>query len=102
MARSQQPFNSASRQNACLLQQGRLPPVDWGAMSKPLINLVRQCLAVQMRDRPSPIELLEHCVFSDSERTAMGTTAEGTCIAGVASSSVGSYPAVTRLASCGH
>lgn len=98
MARSQQPFNSASRQNARLLQQGCLPPTDWGAMSKPLVNLVRQCLAVPMHDRPSPMELLEHRLFSDledSERAASGDTAEGSCIADSRD------PAVTSLASCG-
>jgi len=101
LARSQQPFNSANRKNARLLQQGSLPPVDWGAMSKPLVNLVRQCLTVQMRDRPSPMELLEHCVFSDSERTAGRHTAEGTCVAGVVNPTIGRCPAVTSLASCG-
>merc|ERR1712110_609137 len=99
MISSQQPFNSATRQNARLLQQGCLPPVDWGAM----INLVRQCLVVQMRDRPSPIELLEHRVFSDCERAAGSTTAEGTCIAGagLANPAIRRCPAVTSLASCG-
>jgi serine/threonine protein kinase len=101
MVRSQQPFNSVSRQNARLLQQGRLPPVDWGAMSKPLVNLVRQCLVVQMRDRPSPMELVEHCIFLDSKGTRGGTKAEGTCIAGVANSAIRRCPELTSLASCG-
>jgi len=99
--RSQLPFNSAIRQNDRLLRKGCLPPVDWGAMSKPLVNLVRQCLIVPMHDRPSPMELLEHCVFSDSERTAGSTIAEGTCVAGAANPTIGRCPAVTNLASCG-
>jgi len=96
MIHAQQPFNSANRQNARLLQQGSLPPVDWGAMSKPLVNLVRQCLTVQMRDRPSPMELLEHCVFADSASAVEGSIVGSTIIAGT-----GQYPALTSLASCG-
>jgi len=101
MTRSQQPFSSENRQNARLLQQGRLPTVDWGAMSKPLVNLVRQCLVVQMRDRPSPPELLEHCVFFESERITGGTMAEGTFTSGGANPAIRRCPAVASLPSCG-
>jgi len=93
MVRAQQPFSLANRQSARLLQQGCLPPIDWGGSSKLMVNLVRQCLVVEMRDRPSPVELLEHAIFSDSTAAAMGTTA--------ASSTTVQHLVLTSLASCG-
>jgi hypothetical protein len=57
-----------------------------------MVNLVRQCLVVEMRDRPSPVELLEHAIFSHSNTAAMGTRAAG---------STGKHPVPPSLASCG-
>merc|ERR1719189_2733041 len=60
---ARQPFVLTKRQSARYLQQGGQPWVDWGATSKSMANLVRQCLTVEMRDRPTPVELLQHRVL---------------------------------------
>jgi len=101
MLRSQQPFKSASRQNARMLQQGCLPHVAWGAMSTCMANLVRQCLVVEMRDRPSPMELLEHRIFSGSNTANIWATAEDACVAGIANAWSCPCLAPFDLASCG-
>lgn len=98
---SQQPFNTASRQNARLLQQGCLPHVAWGAMSKCMANLVRQCLVVEMRDRPPPMELLEHRIFSGSITARARATVEDACNAGIANAWFCQCLAPLCLASCG-
>jgi len=101
MLRSKQPFNSASRQNAHMLQQGCLPHIAWGAISKCMANLVQQCLVVEMRDRPSPMELLEHRIFSGSNTASMEARAENACRAGIANDWFCQCPVAFWLASCG-
>lgn len=101
MLRSQQPFDSASRERTQLLQQGRLPLVAWGAMSKPMVNLVRQCLNVEMRDRPSPMELLEHRIFTDSTKSAPVATAVDACNASMTNARFRQCFAPLYLASSG-
>jgi len=77
LLRARQPLGLTKRRSARFLQQGCLPCVDWGAISKSMANLVRQCLTVEMRDRPSPMELLEHCVFSGSKQASLTGTTKG-------------------------
>lgn len=81
LLRAQQPLDLTQRRSARLLQQGCLPCVDWGAISNSMANLVRQCLTVEMRDRPSPMELLEHCVLSGSKQAALSGTTKGESLA---------------------
>jgi len=46
------------------LRRGKLPAISWGCTGKLLRNLVKQCLTVDMHDRPSAMELLAHPLFT--------------------------------------
>jgi len=81
LLRARQPLELTKRRSARLLQQRCLSSIDWGAISKSMANLVRQCLTVEMRDRPSPMELLEHCVFSGPKQAALLGTTKGESLA---------------------
>jgi len=72
MLQARHPFPSAKHRHLRALQQGHLPSLNWGTISKPMRNLVTQCLTVDMRDRPVPMELLEHCAFSASSCATLG------------------------------
>jgi len=83
MLRAEHPFPSTKRRHVRLLQKRCLPRVDWGTISKWMCNLLRLCLTVEMRDRPVPMELLEHYVFShaDAADPARGKCSEPTTLA---------------------
>jgi len=100
MLRARHPFPSATHQHICALQQGRLPSVDWGDISKPMCNLVKQCLTVDMRDRPVPMELLEHCVFSTSNKAALGGAAVGWHVVGLANTAATECHGPASLVTC--
>jgi len=57
------PFNNEDPQAAKQLRAGRLPDIDWGAISDPMGNLIGQCLTIDMFDRPPAMELVLHPVF---------------------------------------
>eukprot|EP00419_Tripos_fusus_P052888 CAMPEP_0172812480 /NCGR_PEP_ID=MMETSP1075-20121228/10069_1 /TAXON_ID=2916 /ORGANISM="Ceratium fusus, Strain PA161109" /LENGTH=484 /DNA_ID=CAMNT_0013652047 /DNA_START=39 /DNA_END=1493 /DNA_ORIENTATION=+ len=95
------PFSLAKRQQTHELQQGRLPPLAWGAVSKPMRNLVKQCLTVDMRDRPLPMELLEHCIFSTSNKASLKDAVLGSSAVGSANAAASDCFAHTNLAACG-
>jgi serine/threonine protein kinase len=67
LLRANLPFNSSSRSTKLVLLRGKLPDICWGGISEMLTNLIQQCLTVNMRDRPPPMELLLHSVFDHSE-----------------------------------
>lgn len=66
MLRAALPFNMACRRSTGLLQKGRLPPIVWEGVADCMRDLVLQCLTVEMRDRPTAMELLLHPLVSDS------------------------------------
>jgi len=54
------PFDIQCRKVSECLLSGKLPPVQWGGVSQLQQNLILQCLAINMRDRPPAFELMRH------------------------------------------
>jgi len=54
------PFDGAARKSTKRLRGGRLPDIAWGSIVGQTKDLVQQCLAVEMRDRPTAMELVHH------------------------------------------
>lgn len=73
MVRGRLPFHCTEREAKRALAAGRLPSVAWDGMSALLRNLVEQCLAVDMRDRPPAMELLHHELFEMPNLAIRGT-----------------------------
>jgi len=57
------PFDCNSQKVRRALLSGKLPEVVWDGISELGRNLTEQCLTVQMRDRPTAMELLLHPFF---------------------------------------
>jgi len=60
MSKASLPFDIEGQDANAQLQSGILPDIDFGGMSKNSINLVEQCLTVDMQDRPPAMELIRH------------------------------------------
>jgi len=60
------PFDCMNRAVKKRLADGQLPEVAWSDVPHVVCHLIEQCLAVDMRDRPPALELLQHQVFSPS------------------------------------
>jgi serine/threonine protein kinase len=60
------PFNCGNQRTKAELLAGRLPLESncWAQISPLLANLISQCLAIDFRDRPPAMELLQHDFFS--------------------------------------
>ena len=58
------PFNMGDQKVADTLLAGKLPYIDWSAMSPLAGNLIRQCLCVEPSDRPTAMELRLHPFFA--------------------------------------
>lgn len=57
------PFNCTDPDVKELLVVGRCPDILWDGVPPLLRHLLEQCLAVDMRDRPPAMELLQHRLF---------------------------------------
>merc|ERR1712137_719317 len=66
MLRASLPFDMEGTGVAKILLSGQLPDVVWADIEEPTRNLIRQCLTVNMQDRPPAMELLMHPAFRDS------------------------------------
>jgi serine/threonine protein kinase len=69
MLRAQIPFNINDRRSATSLLKGQLPPFQTEGLSEILVNLMTQCLTIDMKNRPPAMELVRHRVFN--ERASM-------------------------------
>lgn len=58
------PFDISTGECVQHFEQGMLPPVEWAGISSLMQNLIQQCLAVKVSDRPPAMELLLHPVFA--------------------------------------
>jgi serine/threonine protein kinase len=63
LVRGAVPFDITKSATARVLRGGNLPSIDWSGMGDLLRNLVMQCLALDMRDRPPVMELMMHPIF---------------------------------------
>jgi len=64
------PFDiQKSRVKKAILVCGQLPPVKWEGVSDMQQNLIVQCLAINMRDRPPAMELLKHRGLNEADST---------------------------------
>merc|ERR1719162_429406 len=59
------PFNCGTRQAKERFAEGQHPQVDWSKLSPSVRMLALQCLAVDMRNRPAPMELLRSPLFHE-------------------------------------
>jgi len=62
------PFNILNAGIAMTLRSGRLPDVPFEGFSKLARALLLQCLTVEMRDRPTAMELVIHPIFHERNR----------------------------------
>jgi len=60
MLRGKEPFDNADPDVSTALRTGRMPRVDWENITMEPRDMIGQCLAVDMRDRPTAMELLLH------------------------------------------
>jgi len=73
MLRAELPFDGGSRAAMRLLRKGRLPQISWGgAAGSGTRSWVLQCLTVEMRDRPTAMELLWHPDLAEHRAGAAG------------------------------
>eukprot|EP00927_Polykrikos_kofoidii_P078945 TRINITY_DN75748_c0_g1_i1.p1 TRINITY_DN75748_c0_g1~~TRINITY_DN75748_c0_g1_i1.p1 ORF type:complete len:501 (+),score=73.90 TRINITY_DN75748_c0_g1_i1:74-1504(+) len=63
MQRGTLPFNIEDRAVLKGMREGKLPDVKWNTMGQLMQNLIQQCLAFDMYDRPPAMELLLHPLF---------------------------------------
>lgn len=63
MGHGQSPLNILEPRQAEIIRSGRLPDISWAGFSDLARNMVQQCLTVEMRDRPSSMELVLHPLF---------------------------------------
>jgi hypothetical protein len=61
--RADVPFDITKGATSRLLRTGICPVIEWRGIDDLTRNLVMQCLELNMRDRPSVMELLMHPVF---------------------------------------
>lgn len=64
MLRAKLPFNIDSRAVRKALLSRKLPDVGWGGVPELMKNIIEQCLTVNMPDRPTAMELLQHPLFN--------------------------------------
>lgn len=57
------PFDAENSKAVEALRSGSLPEITWGGVSKYGKNMILQCLEVDMRQRPAPMELKRHVYF---------------------------------------
>lgn len=67
MRRGQAPLDVLHTSHRQMLLSGRLPDMSWSGFSDMARNLIQQCLTVEMRDRPSAMELVLHPLFNDRQ-----------------------------------
>mmetsp|Transcript_2154 Transcript_2154/g.4965 ORF Transcript_2154/g.4965 Transcript_2154/m.4965 type:complete len:495 (+) Transcript_2154:58-1542(+) len=60
MLRGKEPFDNADPDVSTALRTGQLPGGDWESLSMEPRDFIGQCLTVDMRDRPTAMELLLH------------------------------------------
>jgi len=84
IVRGKLPFNIEHVSVAAALMLGSLPSVVWGAVPGVFKNLVRQCLTVEVHDRPPAMELLKHPLFT--QRWLLPPTSPGSSDASAAPS----------------
>eukprot|EP00747_Dinoflagellata_sp_TGD_P198693 gnl/TRDRNA2_/TRDRNA2_71758_c1_seq1.p1 gnl/TRDRNA2_/TRDRNA2_71758_c1~~gnl/TRDRNA2_/TRDRNA2_71758_c1_seq1.p1 ORF type:complete len:268 (-),score=43.55 gnl/TRDRNA2_/TRDRNA2_71758_c1_seq1:173-880(-) len=65
MLKASIPFKIRDRKAQFALRSGQLPDMDWTGITPLMQNLIRQCLTVNMHDRPPAMELLLHPLFED-------------------------------------
>eukprot|EP00930_Biecheleria_cincta_P060777 TRINITY_DN4637_c0_g4_i1.p1 TRINITY_DN4637_c0_g4~~TRINITY_DN4637_c0_g4_i1.p1 ORF type:complete len:453 (-),score=70.12 TRINITY_DN4637_c0_g4_i1:341-1699(-) len=57
------PFNCSHPESQTFFLQNVLPPIDWDSMTEEAESILKLCLAVDMRDRPPAMELMQHPVI---------------------------------------
>merc|ERR1719502_1245921 len=62
---AQMPFVAGLRDAKTAFMAGQLPEISWTNFSPPVRLLALKALAVDMRNRPAPMELLRNQVFHD-------------------------------------
>lgn len=76
------PFDCTEEPVLVAFRKGRLPPIAWctgPSYERQLLeNLSLQCLAVEMRDRPPALELLQHNIFAEPRPLARRSNPERT------------------------
>lgn len=74
------PFDCTEEDVLDAFREGRLPPIAWhedpSHEAQLLQNLSLQCLAVEMRDRPPALELLQHSLFAEPQLLARRSNPE--------------------------
>eukprot|EP00931_Biecheleriopsis_adriatica_P007126 TRINITY_DN108446_c0_g1_i1.p1 TRINITY_DN108446_c0_g1~~TRINITY_DN108446_c0_g1_i1.p1 ORF type:complete len:425 (+),score=60.40 TRINITY_DN108446_c0_g1_i1:77-1351(+) len=70
MLQGRLPFNSTSPEAQAYFLRQSLPPLDFSKMSRNLESILKECLAIDMRDRPPAIELLQNPVLKPYGRSA--------------------------------
>lgn len=68
MVRGRIPFNSEDKEVKEVFAAGRLPQISWEGLSSGFEDLVRQCLAVNLNERPPAMKLLVHPLCSEREQ----------------------------------
>jgi len=58
------PFKRSGLTAKEMFAVGWVPEVCWSGLSLEIQHLLRQCLAINMEDRPPAMEMLNHCVFA--------------------------------------
>lgn len=66
------PFNAEKTAVVETLKAGMLPDVCWKGLSRRGKSLIHQCLVVDMRMRPAPMELMEHAYFRGDGASGRG------------------------------
>lgn len=69
MRRGALPFRIQDASVKTSLLKGKLPDVEWNGFSESLQSLAKQCLIVNMHDRPQAMELCWHRVFGNQRWT---------------------------------
>lgn len=57
------PFQCGHPETQSAFSQNSLPPIDWNSMTEEAESILKLCLAVDMRDRPPAMELIQHPVI---------------------------------------
>eukprot|EP00928_Gymnodinium_smaydae_P032997 TRINITY_DN23756_c0_g1_i4.p1 TRINITY_DN23756_c0_g1~~TRINITY_DN23756_c0_g1_i4.p1 ORF type:complete len:455 (+),score=34.35 TRINITY_DN23756_c0_g1_i4:62-1366(+) len=63
MLRGVMPFHLSSRVASRSILVGKMSDMSWGNISLCVRHLTKQCLAVDQRDRPPALELMQHPAF---------------------------------------
>jgi len=77
------PFTCTGQMAKELFAEGCMPEVCWDGISPECQHLLRQCLAIDMRDRPPAMELLNTALFKPLQRQRLSWELPQTTINGI-------------------